>query len=167
MTVPLDSEGSGVHEQTELTRDVLLCDAGGRLNPASVGWSRHPLHTCNLRSHWPRKKKWNYWCVTSDRCLFSITLADIDYVGLAFAYFLEYETKRFIEQTVLVPFGRGYVLPATVDGDVILKNKAMTLSFIQEGEHTRIRAHSPAFGGAALSAEFLVERPAGHETLNV
>ncbi len=161
------SEHAGTHEEPELTDPVRLCDSKGRLLPASVGWSRRPLHTCNLSGHWPRKKKWNYWCVATDKHLFSVTLSDIDYVGVAFAYFLEYATSRFIEQTVLVSLGRGCVLPETPDGDVAFRHKALDLSFTQGGEATRIRVDSPAFGGTTLSADLLVERPKGHETLNV
>ncbi|HEY3367062.1 MAG TPA: DUF2804 family protein [Symbiobacteriaceae bacterium] len=69
--------------ERELTTPVLLCDDRGRLNPAAAGWSRRPLHTCNLKGRWPRKKRWNYWCITTDRHLFSATLSDIDYMGLA------------------------------------------------------------------------------------
>jgi hypothetical protein len=157
----------GAYEAIELVEAVQLCDTRGRLLPASVGWSRHPLHTCNLKGHWPRKKRWNYWCVTSDKWLFSITLANVDYVGIAFAYFLEYETKRFIEQTVTVPFARGCFLPDTVGGDISFENGAMNLSFVEDQGCTRLRVDSPAFGGTTLSAELRVEHPKDHETLNV
>jgi hypothetical protein len=43
----------------------------------------------------------------------------------------------------------------------------MSLRFIEEGGRTAIHVESPAFGGAPLSADFLVERPADLETLNV
>jgi hypothetical protein len=167
MTGRTGSAQRGAYEEVELADAVQLCDPRGRLLPASVGWSRHPLHTCNLRGHWPRKKRWNYWCVSSDKCLFSITLANIDYVGLAFAYFLEYETKRFIEQTVMVPLGRGCFLPDTVGGDVSFEHRAMNLSFAEDQGCTRLRVDSPAFGGTTLSAELRVEHPKDHETLNV
>ena len=161
------SAQGGAYREVELTEPVQLCDPAGRLLPASVGWSRRPLHTSNLRGYWSRKKRWNYWCVTSDKYLFSVTLTNVDYLGLAFAYFLEYETRRFIEQTVAVPLGKGCALPETVSGDITFKNKAMNLSFTEDREHTRIRVDSPAFGGATLSAELLVEHPRDHETLNV
>jgi hypothetical protein len=158
---------AGLHPEHELTEPVPLCDSKGRLLQSSIGWSRHPLHTCNLSGHWPRKKRWNFWGITNDTCCFSVLLADLDYTGLAKAYFLEYETKRFIEQTVTVPLGRGCDLPATADRDVVFENKAMSLSFLDEQGATRVRVQSPAFGGTALSAELLVERPKGHESINV
>lgn len=156
-----------VHVEGEITGPTLLCDPRGRLRRESVGWSRHPLHTCNIKGRWPRKKRWNYWCVADDERLFSVTLSSVDYVGLAFAYFLEYETRRFIEQTVMVPFGWGGVLPDTVNGDARLKHRSMNVSFEQQHGGTHIRVDSPYFGGVRLSADLLVERPEGHETLNV
>ena len=158
---------AGLHPERELTEPVPLCDSKGRLLQTSVGWSRHPLHTCNLSGHWPRKKRWNFWGITNDTCCFSVLLADMDYTGLAKAYFLEYETKRFIEQTVTLPLGRGCDLPETANRDVVFESKAMSLSFLDEQGDTRVRVQSPAFGGTTLSAELLVERPKGHETINV
>ncbi|MEW6106135.1 MAG: DUF2804 domain-containing protein [Bacillota bacterium] len=156
-----------VYVEAEITGPTLLCDSRGRLRRESVGWSRHPLHTCNIKGRWPRRKRWNYWCVADDERLFSVTLSNVDYVGLAFAYLLEFETRRFIEHTVMVPFGRGFVLPETVNGDARLKHRSMNVSFDQQHGGTHIRVDSPNFGGVRLSADFLVERPEGHETLNV
>ena len=158
---------AGLRREPELTEPVNLCDSKGRLLQTSVGWARHPLHTCNLSGHWPRKKRWNFWGITNDTCAFSVLLANLDYTGLAKAYFLEYETKRFIEQTVTLPLGRGCDLPETANRDVVFKHKAMSLSFVDEQGDTRLRVQSPAFGGTTLSAELLVERPKGHETVNV
>jgi len=154
-------------EEKEIAEAVNLCDARGRLLPAAVGWSRRPLHTCNLSGHPLRKKRWNYWCISSESYLFSVTLASVDYMGMAFAYFLEYDSGRFVEKTITVPFGRGCDLPDTVRGDVVFSHRDKSLRFAEEGDQTAIHVESPRFGGSALSADFLVERPADHETLNV
>src|SRR3972149_4492171 len=144
---------SGDRSEAELTRSVNLCDARGRLLPDAAGWSRRPLHTSKLSGHPLRKKRWNYWAITSDSFLFSVTLANVDYMGVAFAYFLEFETGRFVEKTVTVPFGRGCDLPDTVRGDVAFSHRDMSLRFVETGDQTAIHVESPAFGGAALSAE--------------
>jgi len=154
-------------EEREITEAVHLCDARGRLLPASVGWSRRPLHTCNLSGHPLRKKRWNYWCITSESYLFSVTLASVDYMGMAFAYFLEHETGRFVEKTVTVPFGRGCELLDTVRRGVSFSHRRMSLRFTEQGDRTSIHVESPAFGGTPLTADLTVERPPDHETLNV
>src|SRR3972149_4471969 len=66
------------HNEPELTAPVLLCSPDGRLNRQAIGWSRHPLHRCNLPPSLARKKKWNYWAVTSNDLLVSATVADIE-----------------------------------------------------------------------------------------
>ena len=79
-------------KEKELFEPVMLCRPDGSLNRESVGWSRTPLHTCNLRGHWPRKKKWNYWAITTDEFVFSISLANVDYIGLEAVIVVEYQS---------------------------------------------------------------------------
>ncbi len=115
-----------------------------------------------------RKKKWNYWCVTSDTHLFSATVSDIDYLGLAFVYYLHFDSKAFTEKTVAVPFGWGCDLPDTVEGDIAFDRSGLQVSFRREpGPVTRLEVASQDFGGVPLEADLSVEHPRGHETLNV
>ena len=83
-----------VYHEPELTQPVQLCDSRGNLNPDAIGWSRHPLHDCNLRGHWLRKKRWNYWAITSPTHFFSVTLSNIDYMGLPCVYLLIMRPKH-------------------------------------------------------------------------
>lgn len=163
----LPEPGPAAGREKELTDAVNLCDQRGRLNDRSIGWSRKPVHDCRINGRWPRKKRWNYWCMATDTHLFSVTLSNLDYVGMAFAYFLQFDNGRFIEKTVAVPLGRGCTLPPGVNDAVLFDDRAMRLSFTPEGSGTRIRVSSPSFGGVELDADIFVERPAGHETMNV
>lgn len=153
------------HER-ELTSPVALCDGEGRLLRESVGWSRSPLHTCNLPATLPRKERWNYWAVNDNRFFFSATVADIDLVALAFAYYYDRETRDFAEKTVLAAPGSIPLAPA-VAGNAILDTPAMRVAITDEATGTRIRVDAADFRGAPLHADIVVERPAGHETLNV
>ena len=83
-----------MEKEKELFEPVMLCSPDGSLNRESVGWSRQPLHTCNLSGRWPRKKKWNYWAITTEGYVFSIALANVDYIGLAFGYFVVWQILR-------------------------------------------------------------------------
>lgn len=152
--------------EPELTAPVDLCLPNGRLNPAAIGFSRVPVHLSNLRGHMLRKKRWNYWAITSDRYLFSATIAHLDYMALSFVYFLEFETGRFIEKSVGVPFGR-VAMPETVHANTRFKHKRMRVSLEDDGAEARIRAKARSFGGSPLLADIAVTQPAGHETLNV
>lgn len=173
--------------ERELTVPISLCDSGGNLNPEAVGWSRRPLHDCNLSGHWPRKKRWDYWCVTADEYLFSVTLSNLDYAGLAFVYFHDFAGGRFIEKTVMKPLGAGCALGRTVGEPVRFEDRGLRFSIEPDSAvsagpdatpglaaagapapaRTRIKVESADFGGSTLAADLVVEHPAGHETMNV
>lgn len=144
-----------------------LCLPNGRLNRDAVGWSPHPLHRCNLKGAWGRKKKWNYWCVTSESHLFSVTISTLDYAGLGFVYLLDFATGEFHEQTVTVPLAAGMTMPETVEADVYFSNRKLSIAFRQEESGVRLTAESPDFGGQPLHADLGVVYPPGHETLSV
>jgi hypothetical protein len=85
-----------MHDEREITVPILLCGSDGLLNREAIGWSRHPLHTCNLQPSLRRKKKWNYWAVTSNDFLLSATIADVERLQLAGAYVFDRRTKLHI-----------------------------------------------------------------------
>ena len=91
--------------EPELTAPVDLCNVDGTLNRAAVGWSRHPLHRCNLPATLARKKKWNYWAVTTNDLLFSTTIADVDRAQIGGFYFFDRRTGRHIDSGIVVPSG--------------------------------------------------------------
>jgi hypothetical protein len=153
-------------DERELTEQVMLCRSDGRLNPDAIGWSRHPLHVCNLPGSLPRKKKWNYWAITSEDFLFSTTIADMDRLQLGGAYTFDRRTHRHLDTAVVVPAGT-IVMPEGVAGDIVIEHPAMRVSMSDEGSGTRLRVTAGDFGGMRLDADILVERPEGHETLNV
>jgi hypothetical protein len=154
------------YNEPELTAPVPLCGPDGRLNRDAIGWSRHPLHTCNLGPSLARKKKWNYWAVTGNDLLFSATIADMDRLQLGGAYVLDRRTHRYIDRTVVVP-PHTIAIPETTAGDVVIEHPAMRVALTDEGAGTRIRVEAADFGGMRLEADVLVQHPAGHETLNV
>ncbi|MFO8056286.1 MAG: DUF2804 family protein, partial [bacterium] len=93
------------YHEPEITRPVLLCDRKGELNPEAVGWARHPLIRANLHGHWPRKKKWNFWNWISPRFVFSVTLADIDYMAFCTVSFIDFKTGESVSTMAIKPGG--------------------------------------------------------------
>jgi hypothetical protein len=144
-----------------------LCRADGSLNSEAVGWSRTPLHTCNLSGRWPRKKRWNYWAITSEDYLFSATVSNVDYSGLVFVYLADFVADIFEEATLILPLGRGCDLPETVNADVNFAGKGMRVAMIKKGKGVELTVDVDDFAGQALSARFAITMPPGHETLNV
>lgn len=158
---------NNITHEPELTEPVNLCDSQGNLNPAAVGWSRHPLHHCNLRRHWLRKKRWNYWAVVSPTHLFSVTLSDVDYMGLPFVYLLDFRNKNFAEKTLLKPFGAGCDLPPEVNADVVYKDPDMSIAMLQTEQGVHLQVACPDLEGKPLNADLQIHKPPKHETLNV
>ncbi len=91
----------------------MVTPAGAGLKPA-----RYPL----------RKKRRNYWCVTTPDFLFSITLSKwITWVGVRL--FPGFQHQRIVEQTTMSPFGMGCILPETVEGKVDSTTARWILNF--------------------------------------
>lgn len=156
-----------LNREKEIAAPIDLCDSRGRLLPESVGWSRVPLHRCNLRGSWGRKKRWNYWAIMSEKHLFSATIAHLDYLAVSFVYFLDLETHRFLEQTAVAPLGSGCLLPEGIDGEALFQRGGLRTAIADGGAEVRLQVQSRRFGGAPMGADIAVRRPAGHETLNV
>lgn len=154
-------------QEKELTQPVELCLPNGRLNPMAVGWSRQPLQNCRLYGHPLRKKRWNYWCITSPTHLFSVTLSNVDYAGLPFVYFLDFETGEFIEKTIITPFGKDVRLGDRVPDDASYSGKGCQISMRSGIGGVRMLVEIADFGGKKLQAEFQIAEPENHESLNV
>ncbi|MEA4896115.1 MAG: DUF2804 domain-containing protein [Oscillospiraceae bacterium] len=155
------------YDEREITVPVNICTDSGELNRDSIGWSRMPLHNCNLSGRWPRKKKWNYWYTMNSECLFSATISSLDYAGMVFVYFLDLKTMKFIEKNITVPFAKGCNIPVNTGGAVSFRSAAMEVSFLDENGGTHIIVKSKDFGGCSLDADILVSPPEDNETLNV
>jgi hypothetical protein len=154
-------------QERELTTPVNLCLPNGRLNPAAVGWSRQPLHTCNLNGRWPRKKRWNYWAVTTESHLFSATISNLDYAGLVFVYYADFTSGEFREVTSLLPLGRGCQLTDLVAADAVYSGKGLQVAMRQTEAGVTLAVELADFEGRPLSAKFQITTPPQHETLNV
>jgi hypothetical protein len=156
----------GAYAEPELNAPAALCAPDGRLNPDAVGWSRHPVQSCNLPASLARKKKWNYWAVTSNDLLFSATIADVERLQLGGFYFFDRTTRRHIDGGIVVPPAT-ITMPEGVAGDMVVERGGTRVALTDHGSGTHIRVDCDDFGGLRLEADIVVERPAGHETLNV
>ena len=149
--------------RSELTGLVDLVDVDGAIAPGAVGWSRRPLHRCRVDGPWGRRKRWHYWCVTSEREVVSITFADLDYVGAVVVVVVDRETGVSVRDTAVRPGGWGLALPDVADrGRVELSHGGVHLALVDQGDHARLVARTPR-----LAIDVTAVRPERHETLNV
>jgi Domain of unknown function (DUF2804), N-terminal/Domain of unknown function (DUF2804), C-terminal len=152
--------------ERELTRPTRLCDARGRLDPGALGWSRFPLVTANLRGHWPRKKRWNFWNWLSPRFSFSVTVADIDYAAFCAFFLVDFETGERVEAMDLRRGGFA-PLPEEVERSIAWSSPRAELAIENEGGDLAVRFRGRARGGQPVAADFTVHKPRDHESLNV
>lgn len=148
--------------QREIYHCVNLCNREGEVNPKSIGWGCFPFANCNLTHHMFRKKKWNYWAITSPKAVFSATIANVDYLGLVGVSLLDIESKKVIECGMATPLGIGCNMPQKADESVVYKMLGLEVSFIDEKGYTLI-----IVACSNLKAELKVFKPIGYETLNV
>lgn len=154
-------------KEREICNEVNLCDKHGKLNNESIGWARQPIIRCNLSHHNFRKKKWNYWLIISEECLFSATIANLDYAGMVFIYFYDFGTEQFAEKTVTIPLGKKCVMSEGVYENVIYEGKSMRVSFISQNNNTKLNVKCDDFDGGNIDVDLLIERPNNMESLNV
>lgn len=150
--------------EPELTAPVSIADGRGRLNRAAVGWSRHPVQNCEIAGRWPRKKRWHFWLVTSDTHLVALTFADVDYLGLAHVALWKYDSEEAVAKGAL-KFGgwRKNVPPGASRGpEFSVSGMGLRLSIAESPTGAKLSARS-----RRISLDIEVERPPGHETLNV
>jgi len=163
----MDADDPGRCTERELTEPVDECNPAGRLNRAAVGWSRTPLHRCNLSGSPLRKKRWDYWCVTTDTHLVSITYTDLDYAGLANVWLLDFASDVRWEKQAIVPFAWGFSQPDTVaGGDIHFAGQGLEIDVLEEPDATLLHV---AFRdrGEDIAADLRVAKPPGHESLSV
>jgi hypothetical protein len=159
----------------ELTDPISLTAPDGRLNPAAVGWARHPVvDTTGIgrgpHRTWGRNKRWEYWSVITPTHILALTVSAIDYAAVHEAWVFERTTQRSWHRGATVLPQRGVELPSRLDaGPARGRAKDLEVSVEPLGERrdgaaptVRLRA---SFG--QTSFEVTVTRPDRHECLAV
>lgn len=162
-------------EQQLLQGPGKLLDEHGELT--SRGWATEPILECNLEnSHfyalrflqWSRTKIWDYYAVTTPTHFFSFTISNVGYLGMVFAYVIEFATGRFKEQTLTLPFAAGVELPrGSREGICRYKKGDISLLFMTSKRKRHLSVSWPGFGGTVLNAEVDLTEPEGHESMNI
>lgn len=161
------ARADGACTEPELFDDVDLCTARGKLEAEAIGWSRRPVHRCALPGTWGRNKRWDFWGVTAPGLALSLTCADVDYLGLVDVWFHDFVAGRTFTRSNIVPIARGISLPERAFGAPIrFRRKGLDLSFLEVDRGTRLVV-TYQNGTERFTADVLVHRPDGHESLSV
>jgi len=162
--------------QIELTQTSPLLQPAGGL--AQIGWARQPLLDCNLESarfyaiksfQRFRIKRWDYYAVFSPQRFFSATIADLGYAGNVFVYTMDFETSDLHEEGIVIPFGKGVILPRNSDeGNSHFEDARLILDFSVYPDHRHLSVSWPSFhNGRGIQAEIDLQIPAGYESMNI
>ena len=150
--------------QHEVTRkQKLLNDRGVIQEP---GWARQLVWDYNreqMKASWIRKKEWDYYLVTNDKFGVALTIADLGYMGLISASFLDFERGIEHTETVLDPFPRGKKYGLRKDsgnGVVSVCLKKVTMQFeVVDGTRTLLCEFPNFDQGQALKVWFTLKQP--------
>lgn len=155
------------HAEKEIVHPTQLCDKKGNLNPTAIGFARKPIIESNITGHFMRKKKWNYWCVYGEDILFSATITHLDYAAVCFVYFLEYETQRYFEKTIIVPVVSKLKMPEQVLQTIQFKNTDLTIDIQYSNNETHLNVVCNDFDSERLEAALVIQHPSTDDSLNV
>jgi len=162
-------------EQRMLKGPAKLLDADGNLTQA--GWAPFPVLDCNLEdSHFytlkafqkMRIKIWVYYAITTPDHFFSFTVSNIGYLGMIFAYVIDFKTGEYKEQTVSTLLGSGVNLPrAATAGKTSYEKGDFKMVFEALPGKRTVSVRWPGFAGSALNAEFTLAQPPDHESMTI
>lgn len=154
--------------EREITEPVDLCDDRGGINAAAIGWSRHPLHRANLRGAHGRKKRWDYWALINRDLYVAITYADVDYLGITSVWVYEPSSGFEVKLDPPAPFARGFThTEVSGVGTMSIRNGGVSMRFEEHDDATLIRVRADRTAHGPLDIDVAIDKPAGHESLNV
>lgn len=152
-----------------------LLDSHGNLTQS--GWSPYPVLDTNLEDSQfyairplqsLRLKIWDYYAITTPTHFFSFTISDIGYLGMVFAYVIDFQTGAYKEETLAVPFAKGVMLPRnSTEGVTEYKKNKIVLRFSAEEAQRQLYVRWPGFANNALNAELTLSCPQNHESMNI
>ncbi|MFB6611317.1 DUF2804 domain-containing protein [Agromyces sp. NPDC056379] len=167
----MDDARTALTHEREITEPVSLTLPNGRLNPAAVGWTRHPLHdTSGIRpggTGTGRNKRWEYWGITTPDHIVAVTVAMLDYATLNQVWVFDRATSTDIDASAITPLSRGVDLPGSLgEGDgaqpATARVPGIETTITDSRAGTRIVATTKR-----VAIDIVAERPEGHEALGV
>jgi hypothetical protein len=131
----------------------------------NLGWSRHPQLDLNIEKarfmkikafQKFRTKRWDYYYVFAEKFFFSVTLADLGYIGTSFIYFYDYEKNAVTEDMIIIPLASGFQMVRNSDkGRTCFENKKIKVVFDVDESGRSINLEFPSFNkGEGVEAHF-------------
>jgi hypothetical protein len=148
--------------ERELTGATEIADPAGRLRRDAIGWSRQPLHRCDVAGL-PRAYAFDYWCVATRATALTICVADVGLAGAALVSVLDLASGDIVERVYARPGRLRAAMPATPDGEFVLEARRLRLVVGAR----RLAAEARTITGRRIEVDLAIERAPGLETVNV
>lgn len=148
--------------QREITEEGPLLDDSGRL--IERGWARAPIRRydrTDIAPGWWRIKEWDYYAVLGPSFGVAITVADLGYLGLIAASWLDFEAGLEVSDSEIEFLPRGnFDLPAHPEsGAVRLDRKGIRIECIPASDGRTVSLDYPAFDdGRGLHVDLTLQR---------
>jgi len=150
--------------QNEITEPSDLLDENGHL--VQKGWARRLLmkyNKENIAAGPMRVKEWDYYAVLNPKYGITFTVADLGFAGLIAVVWLDFESKTFTPDEVMVMFTKGrFNMPKTSEeGNITLNENGISLSFIKKERERLLRFEFSQFNeGEGIKADLkLIQDP--------
>ena len=114
-----------------------------------------------------RLKEWDYYGTTTGDFFFSCCVANIGYMGLVFAYLVDFKTRQVVEKTLPTPFGFGCSLPKSSEtGDIHFNHFGVKMDFLRREGRRELHVEWKRFHeGRTLKADLELEQPEGKNAI--
>ena len=148
--------------QYEITEASELLDDEGDL--VQRGWARKPLlayDRARVHAPWYRIKEWDYYAVLRPEYGVALTYADLGYLGLISAVWLDFAEATFHQEDkiLLLPRGKMGLPSSSEEGDIVYESKSVQLKFLKKGGERRIIVSWPRFNkGRGLSVDLTLRQ---------
>jgi len=160
--------------QNEITTKDVLLNPVGELT--KKGFSKSPMLQYNPENirvfplaalNRLRLKEWDYYGITTKDFFFSATISNEGYIGLVFAYFIDFRTNEMAENMVITPFGKGCRLPLSSEtGDAVFQKRGIKISFIRETDRRIVKVSwKNFFRKKDIAADLVIQQPKEHESI--
>jgi len=157
--------------QNEITQPIQLLNSQG--NIISEGWARYPLWQYDrgaIKAGALRIKEWDYYSILSPDQGFGLTItaSDLGYAGLFALCFLDFRSQTYtqIDTLGILPLGKTGFSPDSDSGQVLYKNKTLSLQFLYRKSGDGI-ARTMTFEAQGLKGEIELKQPADLESINI
>ena len=155
--------------QKLITKKDKLLDGKGILK--NTGWAKDLLLDYNridIQASKFKIKEWDYYCILSENKGVAFTIADNGYLGFIGVTVFDFDNAKEISNSTIIPFPLGSLnMPSTSKkGDIVFKNKNISLKYILEKESRTIEIdYLNFYNNENLTGTIVLRQPKSLESM--